>query len=180
MGKVLTSTSDGPLDLAFEATTDSSVDVQQRPTITALKGLGRHLAVSPARESRATRLSIAFSRAVQGVSFSLLKIPGVDDEDVRIVVTSPGLTFERDRGLGGDGSEADPFRNLRSRPRSLRLSWRGPVSWLMVQLIHRQQDDVARGPLRLSDLVLFEAVPSELELEPEPQSGSGVLGGGGS
>ncbi|WP_146082013.1 hypothetical protein [Pseudoclavibacter sp. Z016] len=171
VGTVLTSTSNGPLDLQFDATTDSSVGVQQRATITALKGVGRHLAVPPARGSRATQLSIAFSRAVQGVSFSLLKIPGVDDEDARIVVTSSGLTFERERGLGGDGSEADPFRNLGSRQRSLRLSWRGPVSRLVVQLIHGQQDDDARVLLRLSDLVLLDAVASSSDPDPEAESG---------
>lgn len=112
-------------------------------------------------------MSIAFSRAVQGVSFSLLKIPGVDDEDARIVVTSSGLTFERERGLGGDGSEADPFHNLGSRQRSLRLSWRGPVSRLVVQLVHGQQDDDARVLLRLSDLVLLDAVASEPDPDPD-------------
>ncbi len=124
--------------------------------------------MSPARGSTTTRANIAFSRAVQGVSFSLLKIPGVDDEDARIVVTSSGLTFERERGLGGDGSEADPFRNLGSRPRSLRLSWRGPVSRLVVQLIQRPQRGSERALLRLSDLVLLDPLPSE----PKPEPGS--------
>lgn len=160
VGRVLVTTPEGPLDLELDTTTDSTVDVQQRATITAVKGLARHLAVSPARGSTTTRVSMVFSRAVQGVSFSLLKIPGVHDEDVRIVVTSPGLTFERDRRLGGDGSVADPFRNLGSRPRSLRLSWRGPVSWLVVQLIQVSQGDPARVLLRLSDLVLLDALPS--------------------
>ncbi|MGO2749513.1 MAG: hypothetical protein ACTIA6_05635 [Pseudoclavibacter sp.] len=144
----------GPLDVGFETSTGSGSDAQQRAAVASVPGMGRHLVVPTALDSAVAHLKLTFSRPVQSVSLAVLKLPPFQEHGAQVLVTSSGLTFERSAHFVGEGSPSSPFSNAGPRAGNLRLTWRGPLTAIDVQLLQVHRAGTILAPMRVSDVLV--------------------------